>query len=311
MLNSAENKAIEILKASGRTVHGRVDVLQACRQAGCKPHAILEALKIGHGKYSTGPVSQVERRSDEEVLEDLKLRFGMLDKLTDASKTGSIRSLVVSGAPGVGKTYNVMRQLEDYQKSEQVAGALSGVELYKLGFRNSSPGSVIVLDDADGIFGDEDALNVLKALCDSSRKRTVSWMKDSATLRQDDVPQQYDFHGSFIFISNLDFQKYVDEGKSKMVQHFEALMSRSLYLDLRLHDRQAIALWISYVATAGKMFAVEGVSQDMGDRILAFINKHRDDFRELSLRTAMKIIQLSKSAQTEWEGMARVLLCRS
>ena len=253
------------------------------------------------------------RRPDHEVLADLQERFGMLDRLTEASLRQNIRALVVSGAPGVGKTYNVLNVLENTPgaRFETVAGALSGVELFKLGYRNRFPGNVVVLDDADGIFTDEDALNVLKALCDSGQKRRVSWLKDSATLRQDDVPQSYEFNGSFIFISNIDFQHYVDQGGNKYVAHFEALMSRSLYLDLRLHDRQAIHLWVHHVATAGKMFAKEDISRDLGDRILAFLQRHRDDFRELSLRTCMKICQLAKANPGDWEKMARVLLCRT
>lgn len=255
----------------------------------------------------------VKARTDIEVLTDLKDRFDMLGKLTKGSTKGDIRSMVVTGAPGVGKTYTVSNILENTPNivTESVSGAISAVELYKLGYRNRKHGNVIVLDDADSIFTDEDALNILKALCDSSPIRKVSWMKDSNTLRQDDVPQTYDFHGSFIFISNLDFQKYVDMGSNKYVTHFEALMSRSLYLDLRLHDRQAISLWIEHIATGGKLFTREGVKPDMGVKILGFIKQHRDDLRELSLRTVMKLCALAKSHPTEWEKMGRVLLTRS
>ena len=254
----------------------------------------------------------VKARTDIEVLTDLKDRFDMLGKLTQGSTKGDIRSMVVTGAPGVGKTYTVSNILENTPNivTESVSGAISAVELYKLGYRNRKHGNVIVLDDADSIFTDEDALNILKALCDSSANRRVSWLKDSHTLKQDDVPQSYEFHGSFIFISNLDFQKYVDMGGNKYVTHFEALMSRSLYLDLRLHDRQAISLWIEHIATGGKLFAREHVKPDVGNQILAFIKQHRDDLRELSLRTVMKLCALAKSHPTDWERMGRVLLTR-
>ena len=251
-------------------------------------------------------------RTDVEVLTDLKDRFEMLGKLTQGATQSNIRSMVVTGAPGVGKTFTVTQTLSKIpeERRESVSGAISAVELYKLGYRMRKPGSVIVLDDADSIFTDEDALNILKALCDSSPVRRVSWLKDSATLRQDDVPQWYDFHGSFIFISNLDFQKYVDEGANKYVKHFEALMSRSLYLDLRLHDRQAIHLWVEHVATAGKMFQREGVTETVGKSIMAFLKQYRDDLREYSLRTVMKLCSLAKTHPQDWERMGKVLLLR-
>lgn len=253
------------------------------------------------------------RRSDSEVLTDLQDRFGMLGKLTKAALTSNIRSLVVTGAPGVGKTYtveNVLTTTPD-AKFEIVKGSLSAVNLYKLGYSFRRPGNVVVLDDADGIFQDEDALNILKALCDSSATRRVHWMKESASLKEDDVPQSYEFQGAFVFISNLDFQKYVDMGGNKYVPHFEALMSRSLYLDLRLHDRQAISLWVNHVATAGKLFAKEEISDSLGKEILSFVHSNRDDLRELSLRTLVKLIQLAKGNPSQWQHMGKILLCRN
>jgi hypothetical protein len=254
----------------------------------------------------------VKPRPDHEVLKDLQERFSMLGKLTQGSLQHNIRSLVVTGAPGVGKTFTVEQILGAAGESrfEVVKGALSAVNLYKLGYKYRKPGQVIVLDDADSIFTDEDALNILKALCDSSPVRRVSWMKESNALKEDDIPQSYEFHGSFIFISNLDFQKYVDQGGNKYVAHFEALMSRSLYLDLRLHDRQAISLWVKHIATSGKLFAREGVSAEIGEKILTFIQQHRDSLRELSIRTLMKTVQLAKTQPKDWEVMARVLLTR-
>ena len=250
-------------------------------------------------------------RDDATVLKDLIKRFSMLDKLTRGCISNDIRSMIVVGAPGVGKTFTVESILETTPdlKFEIVKGGLSAVELYKMGYRNRRPGSVVVIDDADSIFSDEEGLSILKAMCDSSSTRRVSWLKDSSTLREDDVPQTYDFQGSFIFISNIDFQRYIDTGGNKYVVHFEALMSRSLYLDLRVHDRQAISLWVEHVATHGKMFAKENVSEAVGRDILAFLKKNRDDLREYSLRTAVKLCGLAKSHH-DWKDMAQVLLCR-
>lgn len=250
-------------------------------------------------------------RDDAEVLKDLIKRFGMLDKLTRGCISNDIRSMIVVGAPGVGKTFTVETILENTPdlKYEIVKGGLSAVELYKMGYRNRRPGSVVIIDDADSIFSDEEGLSILKAMCDSSSTRRVSWLKDSSTLREDEVPQTYDFQGSFIFISNIDFQRYIDTGGNKYVVHFEALMSRSLYLDLRVHDRQAISLWVEHVATHGKMFAKENVSEAVGRDILAFLKKNRDDLREYSLRTAVKLCGLAKSHH-DWKDMAQVLLCR-
>lgn len=253
-------------------------------------------------------------RSDAEILSDLKERFEILGVLTKGTVARNVRAVTVTGAPGVGKMYTVENILEHFKEKqgtqfEIVRGALSAVNLYKLAWRNRKPGNVIVLDDADSIFNDEDALNILKVLCDSSETRKVSWMKESHTLLADDIPQSFEFNGAMIFISNLDFQKFVDEGRTKYSQHFEAIMSRSLYLDLRLHTRDELAVWIGHVATAGNIFRREGLSDEQGKAVLSFLKVNRDNLRELSLRTLIKAAQLVKTHQ-QWEKVAKVLLLK-
>lgn len=255
---------------------------------------------------------KVKVRSDSEILSDLTERFKILSLLTEGTIQKNVRAMVVTGAPGVGKTYTVENILENSgTKHEIVRGALSAINLYKLAYRNRKAGNVVVLDDADSIFNDEDALNLLKALCDTSSVRRVSWMKESHALADDDVPQTFEFDGALIFISNLDFQTFVDEGKNKYAQHFEALMSRSLYLDLRLHNRNELGVWVEHIAKAGKVFEREGVQADTGRQILSFIRGNRESLRELSIRTLLKTCQLAKTHPREWERMARVLLTKA
>ena len=251
-------------------------------------------------------------RSDSQILTDLKERFDILSLLTKGAVAKNIRAMVVTGAPGVGKTYTVEQILERSNvPHEIVRGSMSALHLYMLAYKFRKPGSVIVLDDADGIFNDEDALNILKALCDTSTSRKVSYMKEAPQLREEDIPQSFEFNGAMIFISNLDFQTFVDEGKNKYAQHFEALMSRSLYLDLRLHNRDELGVWVNHIANAGRIFDREDVPQNLRQPILNFLNTHRHDLRELSIRTLMKLCGLAKDNPARWESIGRVLLTRT
>ena len=254
-------------------------------------------------------------RTDKEILADLKERFNILSILTQGAVAQNVRAVTVTGAPGVGKTFTVEQILNHAKNSkgikfEVIKGSISALNLYMLAYRMKEPGSVIVLDDADTIFGDEDALNILKVLCDSIEYRTVSYMKEAHQLKENDIPQSFDFNGSMIFISNLDFQRYVDEGKNKYSQHFEALMSRSLYLDLRLHSRQELSVWIEHVATTGHIFRREGLTEAQGKAVLGFLRQYRENLRELSLRTLLKTSQLVKT-NNNWESMAKILLTKS
>jgi hypothetical protein len=250
-------------------------------------------------------------RSDAEILTDLTQRFDILSLLTKGAVAKNIRAMVVTGAPGVGKTYTVEKILEaSNTPHEIVRGSLSAINLYMLAYKFRKPGNVVVLDDADSIFNDEEALNILKALCDTSATRKVSYMKEAQQLAAEDIPKSFEFNGSMIFISNLDFQTFVDEGRNKYAQHFEALMSRSLYLDLRLHSRDELGVWVNHIAQSGKIFDRENVPQNLRQPILSFLNTHRNNLRELSIRTLMKTCQLAKGNPSNWETIARVLLTK-
>jgi hypothetical protein len=253
-------------------------------------------------------------RTDAAILKDVVERFRILNILTNGAATGEIRAVSVTGAPGIGKTHGVQAVLEnarltDGTKFEVVRGAISAINLYMLAYEYRHTGNVIVLDDADGIFQDEDALNILKVLCDSSEVRTVSYRKEANVLIQNDIPQSFEFKGSMLFISNTDWQKYVDEGKNKFVPHFEALMSRSLYLDLRIHSRQELSVWIQHLVKDARILRDAGFSATQEAKCLAFLKKNREKLRELSLRTVIKVSQLMK-VHNDWESIASKLLCR-
>lgn len=251
-------------------------------------------------------------RSDADILSDLKERFDILSLLTKGAVAKNIRAMVVTGAPGVGKTYTVEQILEHSgTPHEIVRGTLSAINLYMLAYQYRHPGNVIVLDDADDIFHDEDALNILKVLCDTSANRVVSYRKEAHQLKETDTPQSFAFNGAMLFISNVDFQRFVDEGKNKFAAHMGALMSRSLYLDLQIHDRNSLGVWVEHIAHSRRIFDCEGVPQNLRAPILNFLTEHRDELRELSIRTLMKLCGLAKNNPTNWTGMARVLLTRA
>lgn len=256
---------------------------------------------------------QVKVKPDSQILADLKDRFDLLARLTRGAVGENIRAMVATGAPGVGKTYTVEQILnrDAKDKHEIVRGTLSAINLYMLAWKYRHPGNVIVLDDADDIFHDEDALNILKVLCDTSANRTVSYRKEAHQLKEQDIPQSFEFNGAMIFISNVDFQKFVDEGKNKFASHMGALMSRSLYLDLQIHDRNSLGVWVSHIAQTGRIFDREAVPQHLREPVLAFLKNNRENLRELSIRTLMKVCGLAKSNPNTWEKDARVLLTRS
>lgn len=248
--------------------------------------------------------------TDEEVMDRIEKRFSILDDMTRAAIAGDIRAMIVVGPPGVGKSYGVEHQLERAGLFDQVSGrkvkyevikgAMTPIGLYCTLFKHSDPNHVLVFDDCDSILLDDVALNILKAALDSGKKRRIHWNADSAMLRREGVPDQFDFRGSVIFITNLKFENL----KSKKLQdHLEALQSRCHFLDLTLDTTRDKILRIRQIFRKGDLFQDYNFTPEQGDEIVAFMTDNHAKLREISLRMALKIADLTKVSDN-WRALA-------
>jgi hypothetical protein len=254
--------------------------------------------------------SRVE--TDEEVMNRIEERFEVLQQMTRATISGDVRAMIVVGPPGVGKSYGVEFELEKSGlfdklssrkiKYEVVKGAMTPIGLYCTLYKNSDKNNVLVFDDCDAVFQDDLSLNILKAALDSGKKRKICWNSDSSMLRREGVPDQFDFKGGAIFITNLKF----DHLKSKRMQdHLEALQSRCHFLDLTLNTMRDKFLRIKQIFRQGQLFNDYDFSPEMGDEILAFMDENKDKLREMSLRMALKLADLTKVSEDNWQALAR------
>jgi len=265
-----------------------------------------------------GSVSQVVEfkkaekpaETDEQIMDRIEQRFNILDDMTKAAIAGDIRAMIVTGPPGVGKSYGVEYQLEKAGlfdtlgqrkvKYEVIKGAMTPIGLYCTLYRHSDPRNVLVFDDCDSILLDDIALNILKAALDSGKKRRIHWNSDSAMLRREGVPDQFDFKGSVIFITNLKFENL----KSKKLQdHLEALQSRCHFLDLTLNTTRDKILRIKQIFRKGDLFQDYDFSPEQGDEIVQFMQDNHARMREISLRMALKLADLTK-VTSNWKALA-------
>ena len=261
---------------------------------------------------STKPKPKPKRESDTQVITRISERFAILEEMTNASISQDIKAMIVSGPPGIGKSYGVEKQLEKAsmfdvisavdQKYEVVKGAMTPLGLYSTLYKHSASGHVLVFDDCDVVLQDDLSLNLLKAALDSGRKRRVCWNADSHLLRREGIPNSFDFEGSVIFITNLKFNHI----RSKKLQdHLEALQSRCHYLDLTLDTMRDKLLRVRQIAETGELFNDYNLSDKQGKEIIAFMEKHKNELRERSLRMALKIADLCTISEKRWKLLAK------
>lgn len=253
-----------------------------------------------------------KNETDEEIKDRLRQRFKMLQDMTQAAKEGNVRAVIVSGPPGVGKSFGVEAQLAKSDlfttlsnkppKYEVVKGAMSALGLYCKLYKFSEPGNVIVFDDCDSILFDDLSLNILKAALDTSKKRYISWNTDSRVLRDEGIPDRFEFKAAAIFISNIKF----DNVKSKRLKdHLEALESRSHYVDLTIDSEREKMLRIRQIVEDG-MLREYNLEPEEQEEILNFIDDNKKRLREMSLRTVLKMADLKKSFKDRWTEYAAV-----
>ena len=256
--------------------------------------------------------------TDDEAMDRIRERFDILHEMTKATVSGDIRARIVSGPPGVGKSYGVETEIEKAclfdklagkrLRAEVVKGSATPIGLYQTLYKYSDANSVVVFDDCDSILLDDVALNLLKGALDSGKKRVISWLSESSALRREGIPDRFEFKGSVIFITNLKFDKMKSQ---KLRDHLDALQSRCHYLDLTLDTMRDKLLRIKQIAKDGVLFADYDFNEYAQDDIIDFMHVNKERLREVSLRMALKIADLRKSFPNNWKRMSETTCMKS
>jgi hypothetical protein len=278
-----------------------------------KVNGVADYEFVGSEEAEAVVVSAVEStQTDAERMEEIAERFGILQEMTKAAVNGDIRAMIVSGPPGVGKSYGVEQEIEKVQmvqmlgsdrlRAEVVKGSATPIGLYQTLYKYSDENCVLVFDDCDSILLDDVSLNLLKGALDSGKKRKISWLSESSTLRREGIPDSFNFNGSVIFITNLKFDTMKSQ---KLRDHLDALQSRCHYLDLTLDTMRDKILRIKQIAKTGELFSDMDISDVGSDMIIEFMDTNKNKLREVSLRMAIKVAQLYKSFPNNWEAMAK------
>lgn len=239
------------------------------------------------------PLATVE--SVEEMKQRINKRFTVMNMMTKGIITGNIRSLIISGAAGIGKTYSLDKALKTAHEYGEIVyksinGKISGIGLYEQLWNNRDANSVLLIDDVD-VFSDMDMLNLLKAALDTGETRKVCWSTASSYL--DD--------------KNID--KELERG-SKLAPHLHALVSRSVYLDLGVHSNEEIMVRVEDVILNTNMMQKRGLSDAQTSMALNWMKANVTKLRNVSLRTALYLADFVATDANGWEEIAEVTLLK-
>lgn len=270
-----------------------------------------QPIKDTVGNVTVLPKVEDKWETDAEIEARITSRIAVFDSIVDDVIRGDIRGCIVSGPPGMGKSFPVEAKLMTVEKARIIKGHASAKGLYELLYQYSEEGSVIVLDDADSIYGDEKALNLLKAALDTTEERVLSWVTGSAfggSVSDDDrdIPTQFTFEGSLIFITNLDFDEMIAKG-NRIAKHLEAIMSRTPYINLGINTRRDCLVRVKQVIRDTPMLS--NLTKEQSDDVVTFLTDNIAQLREISLRTALKVGMYRKSNKN-WYEIAKITCCK-
>lgn len=230
-------------------------------------------------------INKKEIKPEKEIEESLyqygnpTVVFKNLDLYVQLIVNTDTTSLIVSGQPGVGKTYTVTNSLEKLNADfVKITGRSTAYSLYIALYENN--GKIIIFDDCDKVLLDTDSQSILKAALDSGKNRNISWLSkgEIKTDSGEIVPSSFDFTGKCIFITNIPLKKLN-----------ETLISRSYVIEISFTPEDMIKYLYSIV---------ENIDIDCPDIIkrqalhFIVIAYRRGYDIELSVRSVIKAIYI-------------------
>jgi hypothetical protein len=243
---------------------------------------------------------------------DINERFQFLADYVDMVAHRDMKSAIVVGEGGLGKSFTVMNQLaknglkelsvhsEDFEIGSSIDGGAGGKNfvvvkgystakgLFRTLFENRN--RLVVFDDCDSILRDEVASNLLKAALDSYDKRIVTWNAES--FGDDGLPKSFEFTGAVIFISNMPMHKIP-----------QAIISRSAPADVSMTRPEIIARMRQIVKEGEFMSDVEmSVKLEALDFIASHINNPQ--IKAINLRTLIAVTTNRRCKPENWQRLS-------
>lgn len=190
------------------------------------------AEKIADNSNGDELMADRERITFEKQLDDL-------ENLLKLTINGAANAIFIAGRGGVGKTHTTEKVLADMGLKDGAGyfkntGSTTAAGMYSLLFRYRN--DIILFDDSDDAFKDQESRNLLKAATDTKKIRKLVWNKMGKNVVDPDedispdemldqglIPRYFEFTGKIVFITNLKMDKLDPDG---------ALRTRAYIIDI-------------------------------------------------------------------------------
>lgn len=222
---------------------------------------------------------------------NINQKFDFLSDLTTMVVNGITPSLIIVGEGGLGKTFTITQTIENSGVDNNAVAYFKGYStargLYNTLYDNN--GKLIVFDDCDSVLEDKTAISILKSALDSYDKRVISW---SAKMnKNDEYPQQFEFTGRIIFISNKNKERI--DG---------AILSRSLVVDLSMTPEEKITRMRTIISNV-----LPNYSDEVKTDALEFLNENKDNYN-INMRTLIMVTKMRQSFPETWFELAKFMV---
>jgi len=256
------------------------------------------------------------KHTSNPIVQDVINRFQTVQKISSIFATGNMaqKGIIISGDAGTGKSHYVKQAFVETGTTESVdmnkSVSFTAAAFYVKLFLNRNVGDVVVFDDcnlAGSSGGDKKAIiDMLKGAMEMTKgERMIGWERASQNqlMKDNNVPSQFDFQGSIIWITNYSFP----ELEKWAGPHWEALQSRFIPVSIRLNEQEKL-MYTLYLLEDIKMLEGDicetfegGYPQEIVDATIKYIRKNYKDMKNVTARIAAKIADTMHNFPNDWE----------
>ena len=250
----------------------------------------------------------------QEVIEKFDTVYTMVSSFVD-NRYSALKGLLISGDAGTGKTHWVKKAFIDTNSTEDVyyakASSISAAALYVILYQYRHKGKVVVLDDCDIIYkapAEKNAiLDMLKGVTEITKgDRPISWVRASSNqlIRDNNVPNNFNFEGSIIWITNDTIEDIAKKAKN----HWNAISSRFNQIKVYLNTQEKLLYTLYLIEECGMLGQncegkEGGYPLSVQSDTIEYIRENYKFLTEITPRLATKIADIRFNYPSNWKTL--------